>query len=403
MDMTHLSLFTGVGGLDIAAEMAGFTTVGQCEWADFPRKNLEKNWPYVPRWRDIRTLTKESFHERTGLRTVDIVSGGFPCQPFSVAGKRRGKEDDRYLWPEMLRVVDKLRPSWVVGENVAGLVSMVQSAAPFRVESRTVGRFPDQDRYEAVLSRQEEMLLVGLIEDLEGIGYEVQAFVIPACAAGASHRRDRLALVAHTHGIRRGMRESGGQGVQREEPSRHEADTRGSVVADAEGQGLPVSVGERKAGFTGPEHCGKNVPDADGPLRQGRVGNGDPAGRPGPTDRGNVPNTHDRSGPLWRDGELSAAKSDGRSRGNNAGGMPEHGRGERRPVEPGLGGVADGIPPWLDGYWLTEPDIPRVAVGVRNRVDRLRALGNAVYWPQFYPIFKAIHDIEEELQWIRST
>ena len=376
MDMTHLSLFTGVGGLDIAAEMAGFTTVGQCEWADFPTKTLEKNWPAVPRWRDIRTLTKESFHERTGLRTVDIVSGGFPCQPFSVAGKRRGKEDDRYLWPEMLRVVDKLRPSWVVGENVAGLVSMVQSAAPFRVESRTVGRFPDQDRYEAVLSRQEEMLLVGLIEDLEGIGYEVQAFVIPACAAGASHRRDRLALVAHTHGIRRGMRESGGQGVQREEPSRHEVDTGCADVAHTQRVGLWTDGNQsaydqkrddtayrekREAELRSVGRCSGHVPDADGTLRQGRVGNGDPAGRPGPTDRG------------------------------------------RRAAQPGLGGVADGIPPWLDGYWLTEPDIPRVAVGVRNRVDRLRALGNAVYWPQFYPIFKAIHDIEEELQWIRST
>lgn len=162
--MTHLSLFSGIGGLDLAAEMAGFRTVGQCEWADFPTKVLEKHWPDVPCWRDIRTLTEDSFFEKTGLRTVDVISGGFPCQPFSLAGKRAGKEDDRYLWPEMLRVIREISPLYIVGENVPGIVNLA---------------------------------LDEVLSQLEDEGFEAQSFIIPACDVDAPHRRDRVFILAH--------------------------------------------------------------------------------------------------------------------------------------------------------------------------------------------------------------
>lgn len=162
--LTHLSLFSGIGGLDLAAEWAEFKTIGQVELADFPTTVLEKHWPDVPRWRDIRDLTKEDFIERTGTHTVDIISGGAPCQPFSVAGKQKGKRDDRYLWPEMLRVITELTPRWVLVENVPGIL---------RLAGKT------------------------FCEDLERAGYSVAVFNFEAAAVGAPHRRERVFFVAN--------------------------------------------------------------------------------------------------------------------------------------------------------------------------------------------------------------
>ena len=163
-EYTHLSLFSGIGGHDVAAGWAGFTTIAQCEWADYPTKILEKHWPDVPRWRDIHTLNAENFYERTGLRTVDLVSGSPPCQPFSQAGKQRGKEDDRYLWPEMYRIIREISPAWVLVEEVVGFIKMALDTA---------------------------------LSDLENAGYASQSFVIPACGVNAPHLRERLCIVAH--------------------------------------------------------------------------------------------------------------------------------------------------------------------------------------------------------------
>jgi DNA (cytosine-5)-methyltransferase 1 len=168
MTLTHLSLFTGIGGLDLAAEAAGFETIGQCEWADYPTKVLEKHWPNVPRWRDIHDLSADDFRRRTGIERPTVISGGFPCQPHSCAGKRMASLDERDLWPEMRRVISEIRPKWVLGENVPGLLSS-ESGRFFR----------------------------GILRDFAEMGYDAGWCVISAASVGAIHRRERLAVIAH--------------------------------------------------------------------------------------------------------------------------------------------------------------------------------------------------------------
>lgn len=223
-NMTHLSLFTGIGGLDLAAEWAGFETVGQCEWADYPTKVLEKRWPDVPRWRDIRTLTGESFYERTGLRTVDIISGGFPCQPFSVAGKQKGKEDDRYLWPEMLRVIRELAPRWVVGENVPGIIKLAAGT---------------------------------VVKDLEQAGYHVVVFNFEAAAVGAPHRRARVALVANS--CSKGLQGEQFGGKHKEEPGGGKERVSWAASECGENVANALRLGCKGAGHSPEERCNRNT------------------------------------------------------------------------------------------------------------------------------------------------
>lgn len=188
--MTHGSLFSGIGGFDLAAEWAGFTNVFSCEKDSFCRRVLQHHWPHINHHSDVKEFPSSQYAGR-----IDVLSGGFPCQPYSTAGKRLGKDDDRHLWPYMLRVIRDVGPTFVVGENVRGLLNWSGGLV-----------------FDEVCS------------DLEGEGYEVIPFVLPAAGVGAPHRRDRVWFVAHAHGGT-DVRTSGGYASSSEEErvsQRHE-------------------------------------------------------------------------------------------------------------------------------------------------------------------------------------
>lgn len=187
--MAHASLFSGIGGAELAASWMGWDNKFHCEINPFCRKILEYHFPESISYEDI---SKTDFSDWRGQ--IDVLTGGFPCQPFSLAGKRKGAEDNRYLWPQMLRAIREIRPTWVVGENVAGILTMVQPGEETEMGFQT-SIFGEDDR-KRILHRQ-EYVVETICRDLEREGYSVQPIVIPACAVGAPHRRDRIWFVAH--------------------------------------------------------------------------------------------------------------------------------------------------------------------------------------------------------------
>jgi len=188
--MTHASLFSGIGGPEIAAEMLGWENIFHCEINPFGLRVLEYWYPNSKSYEDI---TRTDFTEWRGR--IDVLTGGFPCQPFSCAGKRGGASDDRYLWPEMLRAIQECQPAWVVGENVAGITSMVEQGEVVEVGAQA-SLFGEEDALRSYELR-ERYTIERICTDLERIGYEVQPVLIPACAVGAPHRRDRIFIIGY--------------------------------------------------------------------------------------------------------------------------------------------------------------------------------------------------------------
>jgi len=163
MVLNHASLFSGIGGFDLAAEWAGYNNIFQIEKDKYCLKILNKNFPNVKKYKEIREFNGTKYKGK-----IDILTGGFPCQPFSLAGKRNGENDDRYLWPEMLRIIEEIKPSIVIGENVSGIVTMENGNT-----------------------------LDGILSGLESKGYKTETYDIPASAVGAWHKRSRIWIVAY--------------------------------------------------------------------------------------------------------------------------------------------------------------------------------------------------------------
>ena len=230
-----LDLFSGLGGFSLGLERTGcFKTTAFCDNNKYSRLLLQKHWKGVKIYNDVREINKEQL-ESDGIQFPDIITGGFPCQPFSVAGKQKGTSDDRHLWPEMFRIIKEFTPRWIIGENVKGLTNI-----------------------------EKGMVFESVCTDLEGEGYEVRAFNIPAAGVGAPHRRERIWIVASLEDSRRSLRswskfgEKDENEIRKRYADQHQrpGSTSESNVADASTGRRASQEGEIQTRGNGTEHQG---------------------------------------------------------------------------------------------------------------------------------------------------
>jgi len=342
--MNHGSLFSGIGGFDLAAEWAGFTNLFNCEWEEFPRKVLKHHFPNAEQFEDIKDFNATAYSGR-----LDILSGGFPCQPFSVAGKRKGSEDERHLWPEMLRVVGECKPRWVVGENVRGLVNW-----------------------------SDGLVFETCCTDLEALGYSVQSFIIPACAVNAPHRRDRVWIVAQN--TNRDGRASG----QRQEESKEWGF---GNVSTGGNERIQTDYGKNRFASNS-DNIGTRSRLGEIQSQDGEISERNNDAQPCNTNSRNAPDTDNaRTNEQVRDnrnGEKENQRREGQS-------LPEFratsNQWEEFPTVPPVCGGDDGLPKELDG--ITFP---------KWRRESIKAYGNAIVPQVAYRIFKSIQDYEAMLK-----
>lgn len=405
--MRHASLFSGIGGAEIAAAWLGWENLFHCDINEFGRKVLGYWFPKSKEYNDINTT---DFTEWRGR--VDVLTAGFPCQPFSLAGKRRGADDDRYLWPETLRAINEIRPAWFVGENVFGIASMVLPG-----EEVDMGRTDDLFEEGNLYRTERRFVLDRICRDIEDAGYTVQPVVVPACAVGAPHRRDRVWFVARREDVGHDAEDTDRHG-RGDRVSEARAEERGQWVSGAGDHGwlhgdlADAARREREApgeGFGAADGRGRDL------LLQG--GRGEEAERA--EGLAGVPraDAESRCAGLQEEGpELPAAGSAGGV--PQAAPHPDSGRAEeadgQRPGADARGGLRGDVPgerriPRFEGWegFPTQPPVCRGDDGLpfgmadlsipfgRWRREAIKALGNAWVPEVAYEIFRIIQMVED--------
>jgi len=327
--LSHLDLFSGIGGFSLGLESAGLVeTVAFCDYEPYCQKVLRKHWPDVPIYGDVKELNYEKLRA-DGIDTIDIITGGYPCQPFSVAGSQKGEQDPRHVWPEMFRLIQEFKPSWVIGENVSGHIKLG---------------------------------LDTVLENLESEGYSARTFSISASSVGANHQRERIWIVGNATGNGRDKSKEGGmfkpEGASNVENSRRSSG-REQSSGDKESFGLwsfetPEWSTDTNQ-ITGSGERAKTMADTE-------------------SERGREPRHIDKEKRNTKSSatQSQSCSSDVADTNSERGCLRETGGEDAKDV---------GQPPRGEetlGWWDIEPDVGRVAHGIPKRVDRLKCLGNSV-------------------------
>ena len=366
--MKHLDLFSGIGGFALGLQRVGFETIAFCEIDKYCQLLLNEKWKGVKIYNDVKEITKEKF-KADGIELPEIITGGFPCQPFSVAGKQKGTNDDRHLWPEMFRIIKELKPKWVIAENVRGLINI-----------------------------QDGVVFETVCTNLESEGYEVQTFNIPAAGVGAPHRRERIWIVANAKCNNETRKIQGSNGVQNQIQREHRQENSTSGVISGTSairqtdHGYEKNVATTNSGHveTGRERqggvCGENTKErqpsnvtsssetvADTNTRFSEQSNQEVQAR----------------GNTFNSSSTDVANTESSHRNDNE---INSGNGESKAQEVLRDGSSiRGESAW----WDFEPNVGRVANGLPGRVHRLKGLGNAIVPKIAEEIGKAIMKAEQ--------